>query len=363
MLLISGEFIGQLNWDGKKLLIFLLLSRIIIYFVGNNVISFANQWDSPHYLYLAENWYTNIGDQANFIVFLPLYPFFIKVFSLGFFDYKIVSLFLSNLFFILGGLIFYKLLRLDYSEKFSVFVLVLLSVFPTSFFFSSTYPESLYLFLFSLSFYLVRKNYLTMSFATTSLLTLTRPFGILIWLPLLIESLKKNKLSKILPIISFFCIFSILIYLLINYLVYGNFFAFQKILQNNWVKSFSFPWKGILNSWKIALGGRSWDEYKIFVGWAEALASTIAWLFIPLSFIKKFRIRTSYIIYYLMGVMMMTSTGFILSSPRYLLSLPPFFIILAKILKSKFLKIIWLMVSVTLFLLLSSNFSKGLWSL
>lgn len=346
----------------KKILIFLLLSRIAIYFVGENIISFANQWDSPHYLYLAENWYTNIGDQANFIVFLPLYPFLVKVFSLGLFNHKIVSLFASNLFFILGGLIFYKLLRIDYSEKFSVFVLILMSIFPTSFFFSSAYPESLYLFLFSLSLYLIRKNYLVASFATASLLTLTRPFGVLIWLPLLIESLKKNKLSKILPVISFFCLFSILVYLLTNYSVYGDFFAFQKILQNNWVKSFNFPWKGILNSWKIALGGRSWDEYKIFVGWSEALASTIAWLFIPLSFIKKFKMRTSYAVCFLMGVIMMTSTGFILSSPRYLLSLPPFFIILAKTLKSNFLKITWVIVSITLLLLLSFNFSRGLWS-
>jgi len=346
----------------KKLLIFLLLSRIIIYFVGKNIISFANQWDSPHYLYLAENWYTNIGDQANFIVFLPLYPFLIKIFSLGLFNYKIVSLFLSNLFFILGGLIFYKLLRIDYSEKFSVLVLILMSIFPTSFFFSSTYPESLYLFLFSLSLYLIRKNHLVASFATASLLTLTRPFGILIWLPLFIESLKKNKLIKVLPTISFFCLSSILIYLLINYSVYRDFLAFQKILQNNWGKSFGFPWKGILNSWKIALGGRSWDEYKVFVGWSEALTSTIAWLIIPPSFIKKFKIRTSYVIYYLMGVIMMTSTGFILSSPRYLLSLPPFFIILAKILKFNLLKIIWLIISITLLLLLSFNFSRGLWS-
>jgi len=346
----------------KKLLLFLLVSRLAIYLVSGHILAFANQWDSPHYLYLAQNWYTNKGDESNFIVFLPLYPFLIRIFNFIFLDLKITSLFVANAFFILGGIIFYKLLRLDYSEKFSALVVILLAIFPTSLFFSATYPESLYLFLFALTFYSFRKGHLFLALVSASFLTLTRPFGIIIWPVLFVQSLeKKESISKIFKIIAFGLI-PIAIYLLINFAIYQDFFAFQKILENHWAKTFALPWQGIYQSWRIAIFGRTWDSYRIYVGLAEALAATIAWLFIPLSLIKKFRIKKAYIIYYFLGVILFSSTGFILSGPRYLLSLPPFFIILAKILKPKFIKIVWIVVSCLLLSYLSLNFSKGRWS-
>jgi len=351
----------------KKVFLFLVLSRILIIFIANQhgILSLANQWDSPHYLYISEFGYQNNGDPANFIVFLPFYPFLITLFSV-FIKLKIGSLIISNLAFILGGILFYKLLAIDYGEKFSFFAILVLAFFPTSYFFSSTYPESLYLMLFAGSFYLARKKNFVASGFAAGLLTLTRPFGILVWPSLIIEVLKsKDQKHKVIQNICFLIIFLIIslsIYLYINYYLYNDFFAFEKILQNHWQKSFIFPWEGIRQAWLRGINSNKWDDYRIFIGFAEAITATIAWIFVPIAFIKKLKINLSYSFYYALGVIMFTSTGFILSGPRYLLSLPPFFIIFTKIINIKIVKYIWIILSTILLIYLTNRFASGPWT-
>lgn len=346
----------------KRLIIFLIITRIALFVYAGNIMHFAGNWDGGHYIYISQHGYTNIGDEANFIVFLPLYPALLAAVNLLAGNSLLGSILISNILFIFAGIVFYKLLRRKYSEKFSAFVVILMAIFPTSYFFSSSYPESLFVLLFCLSFYLFDKNFTALSGLAASLATLTRPFGILIWPALALESLKsKNKMAKI-AILGVFAILSVSIYLIINRLVYGDFLAFQKILRDHWQKSFAFPWQGIYQSWRVAILYGQMDNYKIMVGWWEAVSSTLAWVFVPLSFYKKFKIKLSWSIYYLLGVVFFTSTGFILSAPRYLLSLPPFFLILASILKSKLAKTVWIIISVILLFYLTSIAVKGQWA-
>jgi hypothetical protein len=196
---------------------------------------------------------------------------------------------------------------------------------------------------------------------TAGLATLTRPFGILMWPALAIEAIKSKKMMRI-PILITFGVLFISIYLAINYFVYNDIFAFQKILRDHWQKSFAFPWQGIYQSWRVVVLSTKWDEYRIYIGLAEAIASTVAWIFVPLAFYKKLKIHLSWSVYYLLGVIFFTSTGFILSAPRYLLSLPPFFLILASILKWKIVRIAWIVISIALLFYLSGIAAKGQWA-
>ena len=342
----------------KKLIIFLIVTRIALFVYAGSVMHFAGNWDGSHYIYISQHGYTNIGDEANFIVFLPLYPAIIGVVNLIIGNSPLASILVSNILFVFAGIIFYKLLKQHYSEKFSVFVVVLMAIFPTSYFFSSSYPESLFVLLFCISFYFLDKNFVALSGLAGALLTLTRPFGVLVWPALGIESLKPKKISRI-AVLIIFAVLSISSYLAINYFVYHDFFAFQRILKDHWQKSFVFPWQGIYQSWRVAILYNKWDDYKIMVGWGEAISSTLAWIFVPLSFNKKFKIRLSWAFYYLLGVIFFTSTGFILSAPRYLLSLPPFFLILARVLKPKAAGVVWIIISTVLLFYLTGIAVKG----
>lgn len=345
----------------KKLIILLMITRVALFTYAGGLVHFAGNWDGSHYIYISQHGYTNVGDESNFIVFLPLYPAIIGMVNLIIGNSLLGSILVSNILFVFAGIVFYKLLKQHYSEKFSFFVVFLMAIFPTSFFFSSSYPESLFVLLFCLSFYLFDKNQTVLSGLVTGLATLTRPFGILIWPALAIEAIKSKKVIRI-PILTIFAVLFVSIYLAINYFVYNDIFAFQKILKDHWQKSFAFPWQGIYQSWRVAVLSTKWDGYRIYIGFAEAITSTVAWVFVPLPFYKKLKIRPSWAIYYLLGVIFFTSTGFILSAPRYLLSLPPFFLILASILKWKTLRIAWIVISVTLLLYLTGVAVKGQWA-
>lgn len=193
----------------KKLIIFLIITRLVLFLYAGSILKFSGNWDGSHYIYLSQHSYTNIGDESNFIVFLPAYPLAINLLNFLVSNSSIASLLVSNIFFLASGVFFYKLLRLDYSEKFSMLVVCLMAIFPTSYFFSSSYPESLFVFLFCLSFYYIKRSALTSSFFS-GLATLTRPFGIIVWPALGIEALKSNKrISKIITLSVFFCIINI----------------------------------------------------------------------------------------------------------------------------------------------------------
>src|SRR3989344_9042564 len=76
--------------------------------------SFGN-FDGVHYLRLAQEGYTNLQfTQA----FFPVYPILIKLTSfITFGNYLIAGLLISNLAFLLGLLIFYKLVKENFDEK------------------------------------------------------------------------------------------------------------------------------------------------------------------------------------------------------------------------------------------------------
>lgn len=359
----------------KKLFIFLIITRVLILVLPwllitllfpenhpQNLFDFTilawNRWDAPHYLYIAQNWYTNIGDEANFIVFFPLYPLIIKFFLFAL-NPVFAGILISSIFFIVGCYFFYKLILIDYPEKIAKWAVITLAIFPTSYFFNSPYTESLFLMLFSISLYAARKNKWILSGIITSLACVTRPFGILLIPSILIEWLmSKNRNIKSLPIVILPSAVSVFLYLYLNWRIYGNYFEFQKILNNNWQKHFMFPWNSIMDTWKIAMTG-SLSSFGIMVGWMEATTITISWILIPLAF--KY-LRKSMAIYYALSIVLFSSTSFILSTPRYLLSIPPIFILIALAEKNNNFRLIWRFISIALLFCFAILFARGQWA-
>lgn len=369
--------LGKLLTNTEILILaFALISRIVLFFgtylvVVNrfpslNISSFSQfinvygkRWDGNSYTFIAQNGYITEGSERHFIVFPPLYPLTIKVLSLVLPNYVLSGVLISNLFFILSCLLFFKLVKKIYRKKTAVLATVLLAIFPTSYFFSIAYPESMFFFLATACFYLLEKKRYVASSLVAGLASITKPFGIILFLIVIYRTLKDGPgFKKVLFVLNCLGIFPF-IYLWLNYLVYGDFFAFQKSLADNWQKHFVPPWAGIIDSWKRGLLTAEWSEYKIMVGFAEAIASSTAVVF---SFLSIRKLRTEHFLYLLLGTLLFTSTGFILSAPRYLLSLPPFFIILTVLLRNKLLRTIWITISICLLLYLSSTIASGRWA-
>ncbi len=360
----------------ENLLMFALLVRVLtlilpwltiaLLFPEKTALNFSqfthvswSRWDASHYLYLAENWYTNVGDPANFIVFFPLYPLVLKGTLFLLKDSVVAGIVLSTLLFLTGFYYFYKLIAIDYPKKIAGWAVMALAIFPTSYFFNAPYTESLFLLIFSITMYSARKENWILSGIFAGLGTLTRPFGILLLPAILIEWFTaKNKRWKVLPVVIIPTFVAGLLYLYLNKIIYGNPLEFQNILAGHWQKYLVSPISSIMDSWRIALSG-GLTNFVIMVGWAEAVTITISWILMPIAFMK---LRKSWAVFYSLSILLFSSTSFILSTPRYLLSIPPFFVLIAIAEKNYLFRIVYRFASVALLICLSIIFTRGQWA-
>ncbi|MDI6884916.1 MAG: glycosyltransferase family 39 protein, partial [archaeon] len=126
-----------------------------------DIISLWNRWDVSNYVYIAENGYTDVGEGRYFIVFLPLYPFLIRLLASVIGHYEVSALLISNIASLFAGVYLYKLAKIDYSHSTALKSVFYLSIFPTSYFLIAGYTESLFLFLtIGCFFYAMKGNWL-----------------------------------------------------------------------------------------------------------------------------------------------------------------------------------------------------------
>lgn len=147
---------------------------------ASDVVNMWSNFDGLHYLDLAEFGYGYQHKTDMDYAFFPLYPWAVRTFNI-FGSYLASGLLLSHLFLILALFYLYKLIRLDYKAKTAKYTLILLLLFPASFFFGSVYTESLFLLLIVLSFYFARKNNYFLAGVFAALASATRITGIFIW--------------------------------------------------------------------------------------------------------------------------------------------------------------------------------------
>ncbi|MBN1455518.1 MAG: glycosyltransferase family 39 protein [Methanomicrobia archaeon] len=310
-----------------------LIAWIVLHNQSCDFISLWNRWDAPHYVAIAESGYTAVGENRYFIVFLPLYPFLIRLAAAGVGNYELAALIVSNLASLLACFYLYKLARIDYAESTALQSVFFFSIFPTSYFLIAGYTESLFLLLAIGSFYYARKAKWSVAGVLGALAATTRMTGLVLVPALLWEYHTQHaehpkppiaQQLKDLTFIGMICL-GFLVYLAVNYWVYGTPLAFLEVQHEHWYKQLAPPWEGLVG----ALASIFWREpvEKVLVGGAEVvfgilgLFCTIYALFIKL--------RPSYIIYMLLTWLMVASTSYWLSMPRYALSLFPLFMIFA----------------------------------
>jgi hypothetical protein len=293
-------------------------------------IALWNRWDVSNYVNIAKNGYTAVGENRYFIVFLPLYPLLIRFLAAVTGNFEVAALIISNLASLFACFYLYQLARIDYSESTALKSVFFFSIFPTSYFLIAGYAESLFLLLSISSFYYARKAKWSVAGVLGMLAAATRITGLVLLPSLLWEyraQCSKRELARYIKDLSFIGMISLgfLVYLAVNYWVFGTPFAFLEIQHEHWYKHLVPPWEGLVG----ALASIFWREpsEKVLVGGAEVvfgllgLFCTIYALFI--------KVRSSYILYMLLTWLAVASTSYWLSMPRYMLSLFPLFMVFA----------------------------------
>jgi Gpi18-like mannosyltransferase len=149
-------------------------------------LSALQTWDTGHYLFLAQEGYQPILVNRN--AFPPLLPLLMRLFSPFFLgDVFWAGIVLANLFSLAAMFYFYRFVAERYSPQTAFVAGLFLLAFPTAFYLSFIYTESLFLLLVIIAFYALDKRRLAPVLVVGLLLPLTRMVGLLTAIPLIFQ--------------------------------------------------------------------------------------------------------------------------------------------------------------------------------
>lgn len=319
-----------------------------------------NRWDAVHYQTLAAHGYQATGDDRFLLVYFPLYPWLVRAVGSIVVGPLIGAFIVSGIASIAAAVLLHRLARLDETDESEPWAVWFLLIFPTSYFLHIGYTESLFLALVLGSFIAARREHWEIAGVIGFFAALTRLNGLMLVPALAIEAwgcYRKTRSWRwgwlwigVIP-------FGFLIYLILNYHLTGNPWTFLLFQKQHWFRSFAWPWVGTQESFKTFLG-RAPEDSQI-IGGQELL---FAFFGLVCTVWCCRRLRPSYSVWMIGNWLMVTSTPFLLSVPRYTLTMFPIYILFARAAK----RFIWRIVLTTwslLFLgLFAANFVRGHWT-
>lgn len=300
-------------------------------FPDNHYLDSFFRFDSAWYNEIIQTGYSYNPEKQSNVAFFPLYPILVKaIASLTSLSVPIAGLLLSNLCLIFALIFVYKISNIYLNKRGSEKVLILMLVFPTSFFYSCFYTESLYLLTTAACFYFfLNKKYFWSGFFGF-FASLTRVTGVIIFLAFAIELLWKYLKKKELPRRE--SLFLLLIPCgLIAYMVFlawkfNEPLAFIKV-QDLWGRDERvFPLITLINYWKN-INFMFPKDANNAVRFLNTFFS-FSFLGILLFSIVKKPLNISLLIFAFLSFFLPLSTGTTESMMRYMMTIFPIFIIL-----------------------------------
>jgi len=356
---------------------FIVLTIILAYFFipfnkvsyESNFKTFANEpislssafktWDAQHYIFLSKNGYQKNNQSDRFY---PLLPLAIKIINVPLGN-SVLSGLIASFIFSLFGLFYYYLFCKEYfkNKRIAFGSLIILLSFPTAFYLSLIYSESVCFFLTAGFFYYLYKHKFVSAAIFAFFLPLSRSVGIVIIFPFIVfwlihiknvskhtvreyvkhVFLNKNSYLVLSPLLG------LLAYFIIMYVQTGNPFEGLYMLQNSVVGNWklinainpSYFFVNLFFPDNIQIHGftNSVIDRMFFIGYC-----------ISLYFIYKKFDKTLFV--YALFTGMVPVFGNFMSYTRYVLLVFPIFMLLAQILKQKKYKILFYPVVLFLFI-------------
>ena len=334
-----------LSWR-VLLFVFLFLSigtyALQMNFLGGGLTSYLKapylwswiNFDGEHYLAIAYR-----GYQPLTYFYFPLFPLITKFAGLtlgrSYTSLAISGLLVSNISLILALVGFWKLVLMDYKKGIAKVAIILLLLFPTSFYFGSFYTESTFLMLAVWSFYFARKKSWFLAGILGAFSTATRIVGLALVPALLLEAwLQKRKEERFNLLPAAFGILlvplGLFLYMYFLKLTTGDALEFLHSVtifgQQRSSSLILLPQVFYRYIFKI-LPNLNYDYFPVvFTTFLEFLVASV---FSVLSVLSFFRLRLSYAVYLALGYLIPTFSGSFSSLPRYTLVLFPAFMLLS----------------------------------
>ena len=365
---------------GYKVLLFLILFLAIKFiplanidkYLGGGGLNYSlmpelfawANFDGEHYLSIAIFGYKNL-QQA----FFPVYPMLINFiaspisFDLlsGLINSTIIGLIISNTAFLIVLLYLVDLIRLDYSKKVSYLTIFLLILFPTSFYFSALYNESLFLLLTVVAFLNARRGNWFLASVFACIASATRIFGIILFPAFIIEAFLQKKYKRVFWILLI--PLGLLAYMYYQYITVGDplaFYHIQDLIGEQRQSSLVLLPQVYFRYIKMLL---TVDPSNIIYQTIllEFICGILFFILPIYGYFKK--IRLSYLFFAFVSFIITTVQGSFSSVPRYVLVFFPSFLALALLINnsSKLIKIILFSILGLLLIIETTLFLRGYW--
>jgi len=298
---------------------------------------FASRWDTGFYLSIAENGYRYEGERLPSVAFFPLLPVFVRGLGALTGDALLGGLLITNLALLGAAYLLYRVAQQAWGHEAAERAVWYLLIFPTSFFGSAIYSESLFLFFAILALYLARRKVWLGAAMAGVLAALTRLLGILVapllffeWLGEQKEWRRENKGFSWKGLAASGAPFlGTGVYMLYLQLTFGDALAFSHA-SAAWGRMASSPLQAIsglferpVQGWMAAISAGSLP----LDNWVDLLFVLV---FIGFGTVLLFQRQWSEGTFVLLGALLPLSSGLLMSQRRYIWVLFPAFILLGR---------------------------------
>ncbi|MGH2636689.1 MAG: mannosyltransferase family protein [Actinomycetota bacterium] len=293
----------------------------------HNLFTAWERFDALWFLRIADAGY-GLGDGS--AAFFPLYPLAIRSVSLLLLGHPFAASFLVSNGAFVGALVMtYLLTAMEFDERRARTTVVLISFFPTSYFFLMPYSESLFLLCAVTAFWGARRGRWVLAGAAGAAAALTRSVGLVLVPALAIEAFHRRAEGRGRAWPGLLAAgatgLGTLAYLGWWQLRAGEWLA-PITEQRNWQREFWWPWTTLWRATKIAFSGGH-------IGDVDGAYWLIDWLIvIPVLLLAVYaagRFRPSYAVFLWGGLLLPLSFVFwgrpLISMPRFVLTLFPVF--------------------------------------
>lgn len=350
-----------------------------------DVLGAWNRWDAPHYLDLVvfgyratdpgdlvgPNGYRSVypGDLPLYIVFYPLYPWLTTAVNAVLNQPLVSAIVVSGVASLFVGPLLYRLVRHEEEPDVALRAAWFCLIFPTAFVLHIGYTESLFLSLVLGSFLAARRDRWLLAGLLGALAAFTRVNGLVLLLALPAEAVTQwleqpdeSRRFRARWLAAGLVLIGPAAYLGLNQAVYGDPFHFLFVQESHWFKSLAPPWEGIAAAVR-------WFDPNYYADFSLDTAfmyggMELAFTAIGLAAVvyAAFRFRPSWFAWMAGNWLMFVSTGFLVSVPRYSLTLFPMFVAMALLARRTAPLLALSALSLGLFVYFALRFSSGAWA-
>ena len=291
-------------------------------------------WDTRHYIGIAKDWYTAVGDERLRLVFFPLYPLLMRMLA----PLLDGNLFLSGVVISLAccsaaSALLYDLGFMHGGRETAGRSLAYFLLSPLSIFLCCVYTEALFICLTLAAIWLMRKGRPWLAALCGMLSAFTRMPGVIISGLTIIDVCAKISKKKVDARAVISCLAQVAIvfsgffaYLAVNYAVTGDAFTYLTYQRENWYQQPGSFWGSTANTMHYFLTGMGESDW--LWTWGFQLLCMLG-MYLLLAF-GSGRIAFDLAAYSFVYVAVVLSPTWLLSAPRYLYALCALPLLLAR---------------------------------